>query len=113
MMSCMGLYGEDMCDSNGSKLIELMHQLNFVLWNCREFCIEPQWTRIMPKLEQYSIVDYVASDRDLLKCSSSLHVDSVDIGTSDHLLLWVELGKVRKAKISKRKRVIYQWRVDS
>ena len=34
----------------------------------------------MPKLEHYSIVDYVASDRDLLKCSSSLHVDSVDIG---------------------------------
>ena len=57
--------------------------------------------------------DYVTSDRDLLKCSSSLHVDSVDTGTSDHLLLWVELGKVRKAKNSKRKRVIYQWRVDS
>ena len=62
---------------------------------------------------QNSIVDYVALDRDLLKCSTSLHVDSVDIGTSDHLLLWVELGKVRKAKNSKRKRVIYQWRVDS
>ena len=83
----VGLYGEDMCNSNGSKLIELMQQSNLMLWNCREFCIEPQWTRIMPKLEQYSIVDYVASDRDLLKCSSSLHVDSVDIGTSDHLLL--------------------------
>ena len=39
-------------------------------------------------------------------------MDSVDIGTSDHLL-WVELGKVRKAKGSKKKRVIYQWRVDS
>ena len=49
----------------------------------------------MPKLDQRSIVDYVASDRDLLKCSSSLHVDS----------LWVELGKVRKTKSSKRKRV--------
>ena len=86
---------------NSINVIELMQQLNLVLWNCREFCIEPQWTRIMPKLEQYSIVYYVASDRDLLKCSSSLHVDSVDIGTSDHLLLWVELGKVRKAKNSK------------
>ena len=67
----------------------------------------------MLKLEQHSIVDYVASDRDLLKCFSSLHVDSVDIGTSDHLLLRVKLDKVRKAKSSKRKRVIYQWRVDS
>ena len=108
----VGLYGEDMCNSNDSKLIELMQQLNLMLWNCREFCIEPQWTRIMPKLEQYWIFDYVASDRDLLKCSSSLRVDSVDIGTSDHLLLWVELGKVRKSKNSKRKRVIYRWRVD-
>ena len=61
----MSLYGEDICNSNGSKLIELMQQLNLMLWNCREFCIEPQWTRIMPKLEQYLIVDYVASDRDL------------------------------------------------
>ena len=46
-----------------------MQQLTLMLWNCREFCIGPQWTRIMPKLEQYSIVDYVASNRDLLKCS--------------------------------------------
>ena len=48
-------------------------------------------------------------DRDLLKCSSSLRENSVDIGTSDHLLLWLELGKVRKTKNSKRKRVIYNY----
>ena len=41
----------------------------------------------MPQLNQHSIVDYVASDRDLLNCSSSVHVDSVDIGTSDHFVL--------------------------
>ena len=70
-----------MRSSNCSKLIDLKQQLDSVLWKCREFCIEPQWTRIMPKLEQHSIVDHVALDRDLLKCSSSLHVDSVDIGT--------------------------------
>ena len=40
-------------------------------------------------------------------------MDLVDIGTSDHLLLWVELGKVRKAKDHKGKRVIYHWRVES
>ena len=50
----VGLYGEDMRNSNGSKLIELMQRFNLVLWNCREFCIEPQWTRIMPKLEQHN-----------------------------------------------------------
>ena len=42
-----------------------------------------------------NIIIIIASDRDLLKFSSSLHVESVDIRTSDHLLLWVELGKVQ------------------
>ena len=42
----VGLYGQDMCNSNGSKLIELMQQLNLMLWNCREFCIEPQWLEL-------------------------------------------------------------------
>ena len=31
----VGLYGEDVCSSNGSKLVELMQQLDLVLWNCR------------------------------------------------------------------------------
>ena len=51
----------------------------------------------MPKLEQYSIVDYVASNRDLLKCSSSLHVDSRYLNIRSPFVM-VELGKVRKAK---------------
>ena len=68
------------------KLIELMQQLlDLVMWNCREFCVENQWTRIMQKLDQHSIVDFVASDRYLMKCFGSLHMDSVDIGSSDYL----------------------------
>ena len=42
-----------------------------------------------------------------------MHVDSADIGSSDHLLLWVELGKVKKPRCDRKKRVIYQWRVDA
>ena len=67
----------------------------------------------MPSLGQHSIVDYVASDRHLMSCSSFVHVDSADIGSSDHLLLWVELGKVKKPRCDRKKRVIYQWRVDA
>ena len=84
----VGSFGEEVCNSNGTKLIELMQQSDLVLWNNREFCIEPKWTRIMPSLGQHSIVDYVASDRHLMSCSSFVHVDSSDIGSSDHLLLW-------------------------
>ena len=67
----------------------------------------------MPSLGQHSIVDYVASDRHLMSCSNFVHVDSADIGSSDHLLLWVELGKVKKPRCDRKKRVIYQWRVDA
>ena len=109
----VGSFGEEVCNSNGTKLIELMQQSDLVLWNIREFCIEPQWTRIMPSLGQHSIVDYVASDRHLMSCSSFVHVDSADIGSSDHLLLWVELGKVKNPRCDRKKRVIYQWRVDA
>ena len=109
----VGSFGEEVCNSNGTKLIELMEQSDLVLWNNREFCIEPQWTRIMPSLGQHSIVDYVASDRHLMSCSSFVHVGSADIGSSDHLLLWVELGKVKKPRCDRKKRVIYQWRVDA
>ena len=53
----MGLYGKDVHNSNGNKVIELMQQLDLELWNCEEFCIEPQWSRIMPKLDQCSTVN--------------------------------------------------------
>ena len=59
--------------------------------------------RIMPSLGQHSIVDYVASDRHLTSCSSFVHVDSADNGSSDHLLLWVELGKVKKPRCDKKR----------
>ena len=103
----VGSFGEEEYNSNGTKLIELMQQSDLVLWNNREFCIEPQWTRIMPSLGQYSIVDFVTSDRHLMSCSSFVHVDSTDIGSSDHLLLWAELGKVKKPSVTKKNRVIY------
>ena len=38
----VGSFGEEVCNSNGTKLKELMQQSDLVLWNNREFCIEPQ-----------------------------------------------------------------------
>ena len=35
----VGLYEEDVCNSNGSKLVKLMQLLDSVLWNCREFLL--------------------------------------------------------------------------
>ena len=38
-----------------------------------------------------------------MSCSSFVHVDYADIGSSDHLLLWVELGKVKKPRCDRKK----------
>ena len=39
--------------------------------------------------------------------SGNVHVDNTDIGCSDNLLVWMELG--RRAKKFKEKRVIRRW----
>ena len=40
-----------------------------------------------------------------------MHVDGTDIVSSDHFLLWMELGRATKTS-KKRKRVIRRWRLD-
>ena len=51
------------------------------------------------------------TDTQLMAVSGDVHVDTTDIGCSDHFLVWVELG--RAAKNSKKgKRVIRRWRLD-
>ena len=40
-----------------------------------------------------------------------MHVDGTDIGSWDHLLVWMELGRASKTS-KKRKRVIKRWRLD-
>ena len=40
-----------------------------------------------------------------------MHVDSTDIGSSDHFLVWMELGRATKTS-KKRKRVIRRWCLD-
>ena len=72
---------------------------------------EPEWTRIRPSLKQKSIIDYIITDAQLLKVSGNVHVDGTDIGSSDHLLVWMELGRASKTS-KKRKRVIRRWRLD-
>jgi endonuclease/exonuclease/phosphatase family metal-dependent hydrolase len=55
---------------------------------------EPEWTRVRPNLQQKSVVDYVVTDVQLMRESGVVQVDITDIGASDHLLVWLELGWV-------------------
>ena len=51
------------------------------------------------------IIDYIITDAQLLEVSGNVHVDGADIGSSDHFLVWMELGRATKTS-KKRKRVI-------
>ena len=43
--------------------------------------------------------------------SGNVHADGTDIGSSDHFLVWMELGQASKTS-KKRKRVIRRWHLD-
>ena len=37
-------------------------------------------------------LDFIVTDVQLMRESGEVHVDSTDIGVSDHFLVWLELG---------------------
>ena len=88
-----------------------MKYVELMICNSKNLTSEPEWTRVRPSLKQKSIIDYIITDAQLLEVSGNVHVDSTDIGSSDHFLVWMEL--VRASKTSKkRKCVIRRWRLD-
>ena len=52
------------------------------------------------------------TDRALMKESSNFFVDSTDIGSSDHYLVWFELGRNFGKSRKKARRILYKWRID-
>ena len=67
--------------------------------------------RARPPLKQKSITDYIVTDSNLLQVSGSVQVDTVDIGKSDHFLIWMELGRTVKTT-KQQKRVIKKWHIE-
>ena len=107
----IGMFGEDICNASGNRLISFLNEVELVVCNGRKLVVEPEWTRVRPSLKQKSIIDYVIADAQLMAVSGDVHVDTTDIGCSDHFLVLVELG--RAAKNSKEgKCVIRRWRLD-
>ena len=43
-----------------------------------------------------STIDYIVTDAQLMKASGYVHVDSTDVGCSDHCLVWMGLGRTTK-----------------
>ena len=107
----VGMFGENTCNASGNRLLSFLNEVELMICNGRKLATEHEWTRIRPSLKQKSIIDYIITDAQLLEVSGNVHVDGTDIGSSDHLLVWMELGRASKTS-KKRKRVIRRWRLD-
>ena len=107
----IGMFGEDMRNASGNRLLSFLNKVELIICNGRKLVSEPEWTRVRPSLKQKSIIDYIITDAQLLEVSGNVHVDRTDIGSSDHFLVWMELGRATKTS-KKRKRVIRRWRLD-
>ena len=60
-------------------------------------------------LKQKSII---VTEAQVMKASRYVHVDSMDIGCSDHYLVWMELDSTTRTT-RKAKRVIRKWHLES
>ena len=107
----VGMFGENTCNASGNRLRSFLNEVELMICNRRKLVSESEWTRIRPSLKQKSIIDYIITDAQLLEVSGNVHVDGTDIGSSDHLLVWMELGRASKTS-KKKKRVIRRWRLD-
>ena len=82
----VGMFEENTCNASGNCLLSFLNEVELMVCNGRKLVSEPEWTRIRPSLKQKSIIDYIITNSQLLQVSGNMHVDSTDIGSSDHLL---------------------------
>ena len=66
----IGLFGEDMRNASGNRLLYFFNEVELMICNGRNFVSEPEWTRLRPSLKQNSIIDYIITDAQLLEVSA-------------------------------------------
>ena len=68
-VTCMvSMFGENTCNASGNRLLFFMNEVELMFCNGRKFVSEPELTRFRPNLKQKSIIDYIITDPQLLKC---------------------------------------------
>ena len=97
----IGMFGEDTCNTSGNRLLSFLNEVELIICNGRKLVSEPEWTWARPSLKQKSIIDYIITDAQLLEVSGNVHVDGTDIGSSDHFLVWMELGRATKRLLTR------------
>ena len=99
------IFGEGTHNASGNKLISFLNEIELVFCNYRQLVLEPEWTRVRPSLGQKSVIDFIVTDVHFMRESGEVNVDSTVIGLSNHLLFWLEFGRVAKC-CRKQKRTI-------
>ena len=71
-------FGEASCNDNGNLPIELLHNCDIMICNGGTMLNDPQWTRVQNCLVHKSIIDYIITDKALMKESSNVFVDTTE-----------------------------------
>ena len=105
------MFGKNTCNFSGNRLLSFLNEVELMICNGRKLGSEPEWISIRPSLKQKSIIDYIITDAQLVEVSGNVHVDGTGLGSSDHFLVWMELGQASTTS-KKRKRAIRRWHLD-
>ena len=48
----IGMFGEDMCNSSGNKLLSFLNEVQVMICNGRKLVFKPEWTKVRPSLNR-------------------------------------------------------------
>ena len=54
MDDVIGMFGEDVCNASGNRLVSFLNEVEMVVCNGRTFVSEPEWTRVKPSLASHT-----------------------------------------------------------
>ena len=74
----IGMFGEASSNSNGKLVIELLQNCNLMICNGKRMLNDLQWTRVQSRLGHKSIINYIITDKALMKESRTVFVDTVE-----------------------------------
>ena len=102
----IGMSGETTCNSYGNLLIQLLQNWYLMICNGRTWLSDPQWTQVQNCFYHKSIIDHIIIDKGLMKELRDTFVDKTNKGSSDHYLVWFELGRNFSRSRNKAKHIL-------
>ena len=109
-MDVIGQYGEDVCNRDGARLIDLLHASDLYCLNGRQplYGAQPAWTRCRASRGEQSIIDYIIGDSGVVSSGASASVHMSDI--SDHYLIHTHIAHTARVHRARPTRPTYRFR---